>query len=258
MQTDHTSPADRELFDLRAYRTLARELGPGWLGSLSLHGALVLLLILFAMHRSDYGAEREAPIIPVDVIRLGQETTSPSVPQKSVLPQQRRQILRGPKSESSAPESVAPNRTRPTPDDLELKLRALSKLRAPDAKTMPVIDGASNADTSSDNAVPGDEAAYAVRDYVRAQVMRHWNLDFGILGKRTFAIPLHVVLARNGDVKVAEIVDHKRYAVDAIYRRVALSARNAVLLSSPIVLPADTPESILDMTIKLDPRDAVQ
>ena len=58
------------------------------------------------------------------------------------------------------------------------------------------------------------------------------------MGGRKFVILLHVVLKRDGTVTEAEIVDRQRYTGDATFRDIALSARNAVLLSSPLTLPA--------------------
>ena len=53
-----------------------------------------------------------------------------------------------------------------------------------------------------------------------------------------WAVAIRVVLHRDGTVEKAEIVDDRRYRTDPAYRTIALSARNAVLLSSPLSLPA--------------------
>ena len=99
------------------------------------------------------------------------------------------------------------------------------------------------------------EAAYSVRDYVRAQAERRWNLDFGKLGNRTFEIPIHILMRPDGTIVTAELVDKQRAASDAVYRMIALSARNAVLLSSPISLPAGRYEESVNMTLVFNPRD---
>jgi hypothetical protein len=42
---------------------------------------------------------------------------------------------------------------------------------------------------------------------------------------------------------------------DAVYRSISLSARNAVLLSSPISLPPGEYSDVMDMTLVFNPRD---
>jgi hypothetical protein len=58
-------------------------------------------------------------------------------------------------------------------------------------------------------------------------------------------------------VTKAEIVDSSR-ASDPAYREVAVSARNAVLLSSPLALPAGHFQGVMDMVLYLNPRDALR
>ncbi len=59
-------------------------------------------------------------------------------------------------------------------------------------------------------------------------------------------------------VNSAEIVEAQRAATDRAYRDVAISARNAVLLSSPIALPAGHYESVMTLTLLLNPKDTLR
>ena len=156
------------------------------------------------------------------------------------------------------PPSPARAREKPVPDDLQTRLKALSRLRMP-ATNLPALDNSGSSDmaATSDGAVLG-ATAYGVRDFVRAQVLRRWSFNWGRIGGRKFSILLHVVLKRDGTVTEAEIVDRQRAATDAGFRDVALSARNAVLLSSPLKLPAGPYGDVLDMTLKLNPKDTLQ
>ncbi len=97
-----------------------------------------------------------------------------------------------------------------------------------------------------------------MRDFVRQQVVRHWSLDLHVLGARSFQIAIHVVMTRTGTIEKAEIVDMQRYRTDAVFRDIALSARNAVLLSSPVPLPVGNYPEVMDMTFNFNPRDALQ
>jgi hypothetical protein len=154
---------------------------------------------------------------------------------------------------------VAPLKKEPLPDDLQTKLNALAKLRQPTADPR-LLDsfGVSSLTSASANAPEGEIATYSIRDFVRAQVERRWSLNLQALGARNFVIPIHVVMTRSGVITEADIVDKQRYAVDLVYRDIALSARNAVLLSSPISLPAGNYAETLDMTLSLNPRDTLR
>jgi len=64
---------------------------------------------------------------------------------------------------------------------------------------------------------------------------------------------IHVEMTSEGVVLKAAIVDSGR-TNDVAYREVAVSARNAVLLSSPLSLPAGHYQGLMDMVLFLNPR----
>lgn len=244
-----------------AAKRRARDTGPGFASALFLHGLIVALIILMHMSIGSPPAKSPLRIVPVDVVSLGEETAAPPAVMKSALPQQKRAPTTRQEEANPRPlEGVSPNGAKPVPlDNLAAKLRALARLRQPE--TAPaVIDnsGQSDVTSTSDDAAAGDNAAYAVRDFVRQQVVRHWSLDLHVLGARQFRIAIHVVMTRSGRIEKAEIVDLQRYRVDPVFRDVALSARNAVLLSSPVPLPAGSYPDVMSMTLNFDPHDALQ
>ena len=55
----------------------------------------------------------------------------------------------------------------------------------------------------------------------------------------------------------AEIVDTAP-AADPTTSEIAVSARNAVLLSSPLALPAGHYQGVIDMVLYLNPKDALR
>ena len=163
------------------------------------------------------------------------------------------------------PSAAAKPRPSPSPaDDLATKLQSLARLRQPAPAVPPNPGpqegaGVSNVTASSANAVPGSQASYSVKDFLRAQVERHWYWDRRRLsGAGDWAVSIHVLLNRDGSVAKAEIVDDPRHGGDPEYHDLALSARNAVLLSSPLNLPPGRYESVKDITLTLDPRAASQ
>lgn len=230
--------------------------GPGYAASFLLHLTALLLVLFFLMKTS----QTQAPsrVVPVDlVIRLAEETTSPPAALKSPQPVQ--PAMRSQRREESNPrpaEGTSPTGTRQLPlDNLDAKLRDLARLSQPKSD-LPALDNSGTADVAAES--PGGasgEAAYSIRDFVRATVERKWNLDFGKLGRRQYAIPLHIVMKRDGDIVDVEIVDRARYLTDAVYRSISLSARNAVLLSSPISLPPGEYSDVMEMTLVFNPRD---
>jgi hypothetical protein len=227
------------------------ELSPGVLGSLLLHGIAALLILFFLIRGERQIAQKPSPFVPVDVVPLGPETTAPPAPRHAVVPQQR--ASRGPQG-SPKPEGVKPHGTKPLPDDLTMKLKNLSKLRAPDSDLKIDNDGTAD-ETASNNGASG-AAAYSVKDFIRAQVLRRWSLDLAKLGKRNFAIQLHIDVSGRGFVTNVEYVEMDRFKTDALYRDIAISARNAVLLSSPIKLPDGRFSDGLSVVLDLNPRDA--
>jgi len=241
-------------------RRAVRETGPGVLASLLLH-LLAALTVFWLLLQTSHGPQGAQHVVPVDVVvRLADDTRSPRAQILAPVPHQatRRQEIRQ-TTAPRPPQGVAPNKARPAPiDDIDAKLRGLARLRQT-TSNLPVLDNATSAsNATSSGAAPGNEATYGVRDFVRAQAERRWNLDFTKLGRRRFVIPIHVVMGQDGTILAADIVDTQRYASDAVYRSIALSARNALLLSSPIVLPAGTYSSTVEMTLNFNPRDMLR
>jgi outer membrane biosynthesis protein TonB len=154
------------------------------------------------------------------------------------------------------------DRATPPPDDLDARLKALARqqqlqAQAP-ANRRPQNDaGSSSLAAAGNGAAGGGGARYNVKDFIRAQIERHWRLDAGALGT-DFVVAIHVTLNRDGSVKSADIVDDPRYRASAAYQALARSARNAVLLSSPLDLPPGRYDEVADMTLNFNPRNALQ
>jgi hypothetical protein len=246
---------------------------PGLAVSLAIHGVIAFFLI-FQMNAARLPTPPLA--VPVDLVQLAEETIAPAQPRNPDLPA-RPQAARRQQQASLTPPKAPPARAierpaipnppaeTPAPeqprDELETKLQGLANLKQPSTDPR-LLNGAGSAGlTANGNGAPGPYAAYSVKDYIRAQVERRWNLNTEELGARNFIIPIHVVLAADGTVTKAEIVDRQRYTADVAYRSIAISARNAVLLSSPFALPSGQTfggGGTVDMTLELNPRDTLQ
>jgi len=252
MKAESISP---ESIEADRWNGLLKENFPGLAVSLLLHFS-ALLLALLVLLRADH-APPGPRIIPIDVvIKLADQTTA--LPAERRAPAPLRRAGGFSKAEQANPRPVEGTKARSTReqpiDNIEARLRALSRLRQQPA-SLPALDNAAQENATSDGAVSDDDAAYAVRDFVRATAERHWNLDFKSLGPRRYAIPLRITMRNNGLIVSVQIVDRARYNADPIYRSISLSARNAVTLSSPIQLPpGDYPET-MEMTLIFDPKD---
>jgi hypothetical protein len=245
----------------------ARTLRPGVAVSLIVHGLAAFFLIY---HLNAPPVDARLPIVPVEIIRLAEQTVLPLQPQKAGPPQRTASLpprpprpapvrptpaepaIPNPPAEAPAPKDALPK------DALETKLQALARLRQPDSDPR-LLNGltASASQGTGLSGTRGDGAGYSVKDLIRVQVERRWNLDTAELGTRDFTVAIHVVLAADGSVTTAEIVEQKRAGADAAYRSIALAARNAVLLSSPFVLP-EIHEQVIDVTLTLNPRDTLR
>lgn len=133
-----------------------------------------------------------------------------------------------------------PRQTSPA-EDLAARLESLARLRQPAAPIPPSPrlqdgSGVSNVTATSAHAAHGWDATYGVKDFIRAQVERRWNLDRSEAAGEDWTVSVHILLDQNGRVRQAEIVADPRLGTDSAYRNFALSARNAVLLSSPLLI----------------------
>ena len=236
---------------------------PGVIGSLVLHVA-VLGLLLYQV-----GVPPALlSVIPVEMVQLAEETATPSPqpdapvqpsasagsPQVASVAPPRPAPRAVPRPAPVAPPSTpqpAPDAAPPVPqqDALQSQLDALSKLR---------VQNNAGAGMAPSSGGPQGAAGYRVEDLIRAQVQRRWNLRLDELGERELIVTIHVVLEPDGTVAKAEVVDTPRTRGDEVYRSIAISARNAVLLSSPLTLPQGMTEEMRDMTISFNTRDSLR
>jgi hypothetical protein len=233
-------------------RLYVQKNGTGLAVSTLLH-LMLLMSILYLLRNPAEVARTASRVFAVDIVHLSSETQSPRSERRALVPRQA-SAPRG-QSSSLAPAGASRDTTKQLPQDaFDAKLRALAQLRQPDAKPVILNNSGSDSQTLSSDAA-GGQASYSLRDFVRAQVLRHWNLDYSILGDRRFSVAIRVAMTSRGVITSAEIVDRQRYTADAIFHEIALSARNAVTLSSPIPLPPGSYKPLMDFVIDLNPRD---
>jgi len=227
---------------------------PGWLTSALLHG-LALAMILLLMNEPPRSGQSGTRFVPVTLVAFGGSSGSPRAgknvaPLKSSAstPSHREASVRKP-SRVGISRKITPN------DQLDAKLENLSKLTQLQSVGLPSVNDFAASESGEGGEGKGEGGPYGVRDLVRAQVLRRWSLNLETLGARNFNIPIRVKLTPTGRVLKAEIVDHERFRRDKIYRDIAISARNAVVLSSPLTLPSGRYEDVFQMIVLLNPMD---
>jgi outer membrane biosynthesis protein TonB len=223
---------------------LRKDGGPGALLSLLLHGLLVLLALWYVAHRPALTSS-QLRSFPVELVIGG--TMSQAA---STAPATHLQVARPHPESAPAPEGTSPHGTREPEDELAARLRALAQLKTPDA-ALPNADNSTAPGGSGDGSGEGN---YALKDFIRAQILRRWLPDLSIAGARNMPVLVRVRLLKNGVIEDVTIVDQTRFHEDKVFRDMALSARDAALLASPIAWPQGHYEKTQTLTIDLDPK----
>lgn len=224
-------------------RKLRNDGGPGVLLSLALHVLLVLMALWYVSHRPALTSDR-LRALPVELVIGG--TMSQDA---GTAPAARLQVARPRPESAPAPEGVSPQGTREPEDELSAKLRALAQLKSSDT-ALPNADN-SAAPGAGDG---GGEGNYALKDFIRAQILRRWLPDLSIAGARNMPVLVRIRLLKSGVIDDVTIVDQQRFIADKPFRNMALSARDAALLASPIQIPGVRYEKTQVLTISLDPK----
>jgi hypothetical protein len=225
--------------------------GQAFACSLLLHVIFAILCFYVVAHSARHREQSLARFLPVDIVPLAQHATSLQQAFKAPLP--REALTRRAHEVPSSPHrpvALSLRQRQRIQDPLELRLKQLARLRQPDSTVPHLENGA------SDEVATPSVGSYRVNDFLRAQVERRWSLD--LKHGRNAIIMIHVRVERDGTVTEADIVDKARYANDATWRATALSARNAVLLSSPLNLPAGYAGSSIDVVLAMNPKDAMR
>jgi hypothetical protein len=229
---------------MRPYAEKLRKDGGPVLLSLLLHG-LLLLVGLWYLHQRPILTQSQIRALPVELVvggSMGQNG--------SASPATRLQVARPHPESAPRPEGVSPKGTQQPEDELSAKLRALAQLKSADT-ALP------NADISTmpGGGAGGDgEGNYALKDFIRAQILRRWLPDLSIPGARNMPVALRIRLLRTGIIDDVTIQDQARMHTDAVFRDMALSARDAALLASPIQIPGMRLERNQTLTIVLEPK----
>jgi outer membrane biosynthesis protein TonB len=200
---------------------------------------------------------------PPPVQRRAEDRSAPE-PLTATKPEEKPTIAKPLKQPQVAARPATKQPRQPSPaDSLSLRLKQLAQLKQPAPPVPPNPrqqdgTGASNLTATSANAAVARDATYSVKDFIRAQVERRWHPDRRTVKVGNWTVAIHIELDPDGSVSRADIVDEPRYRTNSAYLDFALSARNAVLLSSPLVVPPGAYEIAKDIVVDFDPKQVLQ
>jgi hypothetical protein len=219
--------------------------------SLLLHGLLLLLALWYLAHRPIID-QTQLRAFPVELVIGGTMSQGASPTQAARL-----QVAPPHPESTPVPQGVRPNAIKDLEDELSAKLRAMAQLKTPDAALPNADNSAASHDAVANDGGGGDgtgEGNYALKDFIRAQILRRWLPDLSIPGARDMPVLVRIRLLKNGVIDDVTIVDQQRFHDDRVFRNMALSARDAALLASPIQIPGVKYEKTQTLTINLDPK----
>jgi hypothetical protein len=211
-------------------------------GSTVLHVLAIALLVVLAPRYGTETAGKGLGLVPVEVELDWNRAPPPAKPAQATL----------------VP-SGGGREAQPVTDALATKLEALAKLHTPGSGAPSEGDSerAANMLPSSASS-PGQKGMYGLKDFIVDQVERHWNLNLANLTDAPeYSVPIRVKITKSGEVLKAEFIDNS-HSGDPRYDEVAISARNAVLASSPLALPTGQYDEVTDMIIYMNPRDTLR
>jgi hypothetical protein len=215
----------------------------GWLLSGGLHLLMLLMALLYLMERPVLPPA--LPALPVELVTLAPVTRPgqlPGAPGRSAP----RPAVAPPRPATAAPAPGArPDAVTPPVDELGARLQALSQLRAADGP-LSLGDGQGS----------GNGGGLSLRDYIRAQILRRWVPDLSRNQRRDRPVILRVTVTGAGVITDIEILDRQQFNGDLLFRNMAISARNAATLASPIRMPPGNWPRESTFDIALDPRAA--
>ena len=96
----------------------------------------------------------------------------------------------------------------------------------------------------------------SLRDFIRAQILRRWVPDLSRNQRRDRPVLLRVTVSAAGVITAVDIMDRQQFDGDKLFRNMAIGARNAALLTSPVRMPPGNWPRESSFVIDLDPRAA--
>jgi outer membrane biosynthesis protein TonB len=254
----------------------------GLIGAILLHVAIVAATLFSWSHRLDI-ADETPPVVPVDLVTIGQKTNiapmvkqAPKAPPKEEIQppapvptpapqppaqQQATEAPPPPEAEKSEPVLKKPppppvvQKPQPQPDAKKDKfdinnIMALLDKRAPSAQSAPnaKVGARTVRGIGQQNAMTMD-----LVDSLRNQIAQCWSPPVGAPHPEQLIVSFELFLNPDGSVaQPPQLLDSS--SGDSFGRAAAEAARRAIYTCAPYKLPADRFAQWRDITLKFDPR----
>ncbi len=116
---------------------------------------------------------------------------------------------------------------------------------------------ASGKPSSQPKAQLGSQLSASEMDMVREQIARCWNVPAGARDAKDLVVEIRVMVAPDGTVRQATIVDQARFGSDPFFRAAAESARRAFFnpMCRPLRLPPEKYAIWKDLVVDFSPKD---
>jgi hypothetical protein len=198
---------------------------------------------------------KPAPTPPPPLPQL--KPAPPATPDEAVTARRPREKPPPPRPKAN---DESQTRTRQyNPGRFDALLRNLTAQENPPTPDAPPQRSAEAADipSSQPEAPLGSRLTVSEIDLVRAQISRCWDIPAGARDDPGLVVEIRVVVAPDGNVESATIVNKARVQADPFYRAAAESARRAFFNPEcrPLRLPPDKYELWHDMVVDFSPKD---
>jgi hypothetical protein len=133
-----------------------------------------------------------------------------------------------------------------------------SKKVAKPVASRTVDDVLGSIDSSSSEGGEGVSALSATEEEaIRQQIYPNWFVPAGIKDAENIIVEIEVRLSETGEVLSAKILDEKKCMSQQSTRVAAESAKRAVMLSSPIKVPASLKGALKNFVLRFNPKDVL-
>ena len=256
---------------------------PGLVGSALLHGGIIAATFFTWAHTLDI-ADQSPPVVPVDLVTIGDKTNiapmmqkqeqieakdniQPPQPDVTKVPTVQQQAEAAPpplqatsEPKIAAPQPVALPKSKPQADEKKDKfdinnIVALLDKRAP-AATSPrnaKLGNRSIQGVGAQNAMTMD-----LVDALRNQISQCWSPPVGAPHPDQLIVSFELFLNPDGSVaQPPQLTANSSGTGDPFLRAAAEAARRAIYTCAPYKLPADRYGQWRDITLVFDPRQMV-
>jgi len=239
----------------------------GLAGALALHGGIIAALLITWTQSFDV-SDQQAPIVPVDLVTIGEKT--------NIMPTVKQEVTAPPKEEAQPPEPAAP----PPPDDMSIEPvpktppQVVPKTKPqPEKKEQFNFDKLVNdlsKDTPAKSSVPNAKRAERTQkgigamnamemdliDSLKNQMQQCWSPLTGAPHPEQLIVQWELLL--NTDGRVAQAQPLTGDGGNSFLRAANGAAQRAIYACQPYTLPADRYGQWRDIVVTFDPREMGQ